>query len=64
MAQDSLVEARLVATVCNIQTAAAHKATEAEHMAVVAAELILLMAVAVGWVGKIISQLPQGNHTL
>jgi uncharacterized membrane protein YdbT with pleckstrin-like domain len=44
--------------------AAAHKATEVEHMAVAVAELIILMAVVVAWVGKIISQLLQGNHTL
>jgi hypothetical protein len=64
MAQDSLVVARLVATGYNIQMAAAHKATEVEHMAVAVAELIILMAVVVAWVGKIISQLLQGNHTL
>jgi hypothetical protein len=64
MAQDLLAAVRLVATVYNIQTAAAHKVTEAEHMAAAAVELILLMAVEADWVGKIIFQLPRGNHIL
>jgi hypothetical protein len=64
MAQDLLVAVHLVATECNIQMVAPHKATEAEHMVAVVAELILSMVVEVDWVGKIISQLPQGNHTL
>jgi hypothetical protein len=64
MAQDSLAAARLVATGYNIQMVAPHKATEAGHLVAVVAELILSMVVVVAWVGKIISQLPQGNRTL
>jgi hypothetical protein len=64
MAQDLLAAAHLVVTGYNIQMVAAHRAIEVEHMAVVVAELILLMVVVVDWVGKIISQLLQDNHIL